>query len=226
MQSAKFEKPSKYRVVDVLVGASNPYSLDVLEAVRQELPDLKIEVLEDHKQCKGGDLLIALSYGRRIPESVFSRYGLATVLHASALPEGRGWSPANWMLENLETFFTISLIQLANEIDGGAIIAQRRFEIGIGDLWENFIQESQQIQQTLLLELLRGELDVINPKQQEGSASYFRKRSPADSEIDPYQSLEKQWGKIRAADPSRYPNFFRIHGKEFVIEVKQRGKEK
>jgi len=224
MQSAKFEKPSKYRVVDVLVGASNPYSLDVLEAVRQELPDLKIEVLEDHKQCKGGELLIALSYGRRIPESVFSRYGLATVVHASALPEGRGWSPANWMLENLETSFTISLIQLANEIDGGPIIAQRRFEIGIGDLWENFLQESQQIQQTLLLELLRGELDVLNPKQQEGSASYFRKRSPADSEIDPSQSLEKQWGKIRAADPSRYPNFFRIHGKEFVIEVKQRGK--
>jgi methionyl-tRNA formyltransferase len=225
MQSAKFEKPSKYRVVDVLVGTSNPYSLSVIEAVRQELHDVKVEVIEDHSQCKGGDLLIGLSYGRRIPESVIARYGLATVVHASALPEGRGWSPANWMLENLETSFTISLIQLAKEIDEGPIIAQRRFEMGIGDLWGEFIQESKRIQKTLLIELLRGELDVLNPRQQEGSASYYRKRTPADSEIDPSQSLEKQWGKIRAADPSRYPNFFRIHGKEFVIEVKQRGTE-
>lgn len=223
MQSANFERQLGFRVVDVLMGVSNPASLALVEALRQDLPLLKINVLDHHSKCNGGELLIALSYGRLIPESVFSLYGLATVIHASALPKGRGWSPANWMLENLETSFTISLIQLVNEIDEGPIIAQQSFELGIADLWVDFVQESERTQKTLLLELLRGELDLVNLKPQEGLASYFGKRSSADSEVDPSRSLEEQWGKIRAADPSRYPNFFKLHGKEFVLEVKERG---
>jgi methionyl-tRNA formyltransferase len=222
MRSANSEESAPYRSVDVLIGTSNPASLLLVETIRQDLPQLEINVLEDHSKCNGGELLVALSYGRRVPESVFSRYGLATVIHASALPKARGWSPANWMLENLETSFTISLIKLVDEIDAGPIIAQRRFKLDVADLWVDFVQESQRAQKSLLLDLLIGELSTVNLKRQEGSPSYFKKRTPADSEIDPSRSIEEQWGKIRAADPVRFPNFFRLHGKEFVLEVKER----
>ena len=223
MRSANFKKSSPYRSVDILIGSLNPASLLLVETLRQDLPQLEINVLEDHVKCNGGELLVALSYGRLVPESVFSSYGLATVIHASALPKGRGWSPANWMLENLETSFTISLIKMVDEIDAGPIIAQRSFELVRANLWVDFVQESQRAQESLLLDLLRGELNTVNLKLQEGSPSYFRKRTPSDSEIDPSRSIEEQWGKIRAADPVRFPNYFRLHGTEFVLEVKKRG---
>lgn len=224
MQSVNF-KPSRFRQVDVLVGDSNPTSASLVEALRKELPEVEFRVLDDHSKCSGGELLLALSYGKPVPERFFSLYGLATLIHASSLPKGKGWSPANWMLEKLDTHFSISLLEMVKEIDGGPIIAQADFELGVESLWVDFKRESERVQLDLLIDLLRGGVDAVKRKPQEGAATFFPKRTPDDSQIDPFLSIADQWGKIRAADPSRYPNFFRLHGQEFVLEIKRREKK-
>ena len=47
--------------------------------------------------------------------------------------------------------------------------------------------------------------------------SYYRRRIPADSQIDPRQSIDNQFDKIRVCDPNRFPAFFELNGKKYKL---------
>jgi len=51
------------------------------------------------------------------------------VLHASALPKGRGWSPHIWGIVQRDDYITLSLIEAEEEIDTGRIWKQKRINI-------------------------------------------------------------------------------------------------
>ena len=49
---------------------------------------------------------------------------------------------------------------------------------------------------------------------------YGPKRTPADSQLDPSKSIEEQFDLLRVADSGRYPCFFYLRGRRFVLELK------
>ena len=52
-------------------------------------------------------------------------------------------------------------------------------------------------------------------------ATYYPKRTPDDSEVDPDKSLRDLFNQIRVCDPNRYPAFFELHGIRYTIELKK-----
>jgi methionyl-tRNA formyltransferase len=60
-----------------------------------ELKQLGHQVLvaNTYEQLTGGDLLFLLSCIRLVPNSILRLYSHVLVIHESALPRGRGWSP-------------------------------------------------------------------------------------------------------------------------------------
>ena len=61
--------------------------------------------------------------------------------------------------------------------------------------------------------------DTATPRKQSGESSYFRKRSPQDSRIDPSRPLADSFDLLRVADPERYPAFFEHRGQTYRIRI-------
>jgi len=180
-----------------------------------------IEVVSAHETCKGGDFLFALSYPKVIPEETRCLYDYCFVLHGSSLPEGRGWSPITWQMLDGETVFTMSLIHMSEPVDSGEIVAQRKFEIKQNLLFDEVSAVIGHVQADLIGASLRMTPEQLMGAKQKGTPSYFGRRSPHDSEIDPHKPLSKQWDKLRLSDPTRYPSFFSLLGHKYLLKVER-----
>ena len=66
-------------------------------------------------------------------------------------------------------------------------------------------------------------LDSAHPERQDNvDGSYFRRRMPEDSWLDPYKSLAEQFDLLRVADLSQFPCFFEFRGSEYVVNIRKK----
>ncbi len=125
------------------------YECDVKrEAMRLGLPILQPEKLRDEEFLESfrawrADLSIVIAF-RMLPEVVWSMPRLGTFnLHASLLPEYRGAAPINHAIINGDRESGVTTFLLNEKIDQGAILGQRRVEIGeredVGSLYERLM---------------------------------------------------------------------------------------
>ena len=52
-----------------------------------------------------------------------------------------------------------------------------------------------------------------------GKATFYRRRTPVDSELDPRESLAKQFNLLRMCDNARYPAFFTLKGRMYRLKI-------
>ncbi len=52
-----------------------------------------------------------------------------------------------------------------------------------------------------------------------GKSTYYRKRTPLDSELKLNKSIAEQFNLLRTVDNKRYPAFFKFKGKEYVLHI-------
>lgn len=60
---------------------------------------------------------------------------------------------------------------------------------------------------------------LTQARPQTGKSSFYPRRSPQDSELDPQRSLIEQFNLLRVVDNERYPAFFELAGHQYVIRV-------
>lgn len=173
------------------------------------------------KDLKGGNLLFLVSAAQIIRKDVRDRYTAVLVLHASDLPRGRGWSPHIWQVLEGKSAITLSLLEAEDEVDTGAIWAQRIIELR-GDELAHEINSLLFAQELALMNFAVDNFGQVVPKpQQPGEASYYRKRTLEDSRIDPDLSIAEQFNLLRVADPVRYPAFFDLRGCRYRIVLEK-----
>ena len=169
-------------------------------------------------ETAGGDLLFLVSCHEIVEADVRRRYRHALVLHASALPECRGMSPHVWQILQGRTELTMSLLTAEDKVDSGAIWRQVRFEVPRTAVFEE-INSSLFSAEMDLMTWAIDHCDEVQPRPQSGNPTYCRRRTPADSEIDPSKSLADSFDAIRVADPHRYPAYFTLQGRKFRISI-------
>src|SRR5436190_23187001 len=54
--------------------------------------------LHDERKVRSGDILFILGFFKIVPDQVLRRHKTRVVVHESALPKGRGWSPVHWQV--------------------------------------------------------------------------------------------------------------------------------
>jgi methionyl-tRNA formyltransferase len=213
------------QMISFLVGPGSLASQEVVSGYRKLFPKREIEVVHNVVDLEGRETLVALSYPTRVGDEVLSSFSEAYVIHASDLPRGRGWSPANWAMEALDTEITVTLLTMHSMVDRGEIIDQEVISAPIHFLWSDLEPLLINAQVTLLARRLGGETIGLQGTAQSGQASYLPRRSPRDSEIDPSLSIESQWGKFRASDERRFPNYFFLHGHKYEIRLTRLGSD-
>lgn len=181
-----------------------------------------IELVRRKTELTGGDLLFLVSCGEILDAEECARYRRALVLHAGDLPRDRGWNPHIWaILEGAEQI-TVNLLEAADEPDTGAIWARKRVSIPRHALYDE-INERLFDAETALMDEALELVDRAEPTPQRDDieATYRRRRRPADSKLDPDQTIAEQFDRMRVADPRRYPNFFRLRGRVYRLTLEK-----
>ncbi|MCS6945107.1 MAG: formyltransferase family protein [Sutterellaceae bacterium] len=179
-----------------------------------------IWIVRDITQMAGGDVLFLVSFGKRVGPEVRQRYRAAIVLHASDLPKGRGWSPHVWQILEGANELVVSAIEAVDEIDAGNIWAQTRLRLEGHELHDEINAALFSAELQLMDEVLE-RFGQIVPRPQKGEATFYRRRTPEDSRLDPALSLAAQFDLLRVCDPVRFPAFFEFRGHRYKIAIEK-----
>jgi len=181
----------------------------------------QISIIHSKEDLASGDILFLISCSDIVSKLERDKFKKTLLIHASDLPNGRGWSPHIWEIINGATDITLSLLEAESKVD-------------TGDIWKKI---SVPIPKTALFDeindlIFNSELELMNfaienyntvePKKQANIDGVYRsKRSPKDSVIDINQTISEQFDLIRVCDPKRFPANFYKDGVKFNITIEK-----
>ena len=169
-----------------------------------------------------GVLLFLVSCTEIVPYEVRNRFRAALVVHASDLPKGRGWSPHIWELLNGADHITLSLLEAEDKVDSGRIWKKLVIPIPRDTLWHEINQRLFDAEIDLL-EFAIQNYQSIEPYSQASDidATYYPRRKPSDSMLNPEKSIAELFDLVRVADPNRYPAYFDFRGSRYVLKFER-----
>lgn len=205
---------------------AHPVNAWLMDWAASKAPSHEVVILRKKDELTSGDVLFLISCIEMIPEKLRNAYRHCIVLHASDLPKGRGWSPHVWAILEGAAEITVSAINAEDKIDSGAIWAKRSFSVAPHELSDEINTSLFSTEIELMNEVLSMIARDAKPKpQMDQFVTYYPRRTPSDSELDPNSSLAEQFNKIRICDPQRYPAFFSMHGYRYAVSLKKIGKD-
>lgn len=202
---------------------------DATSWLNADLPSLKagferdghqVTWIHDPAELGDGDVAFFLSLSRIVPGVALGRHAHNLVVHESALPHGRGWSPLTWQVLEGKNEIPVTLLEAVDGVDCGDIFAQTVIYFRGSEL----VEELRAAQAAATIALCRAfiigypfSLEAARP--QSGGASHYPRRNPADSRLDPDKTLREQFQLLRVSDPLRYPAYFEIAGRRYEIRI-------
>jgi methionyl-tRNA formyltransferase len=182
-----------------------------------------VELVQKKAELSGGDVLFLISCHEIISAADRQAYGASLVIHASDLPVGRGWSPHIWQIVEGKNEIVVSMIEAQDKVDTGAIWAQRPLVLEGHELHDEINEKLFAIELELMDEALSKFGRATPTAQDDRAPSYYPKRTPADSRLDPERPIAEQFDLLRVADPARFPAFFDLRGHRYVVRIEKAG---
>ena len=176
--------------------------------------------VHEHEGLQPGDFCFYLGLSSIVSEDILGLFRNNLVVHGSALPEGKGWSPLTWQVLEGATQIPVTLFEAEDKVDSGVIYAQDYFKLNGYELIDE-LREKQAASTMKLCRLFVNQYPGIlsSSKPQVGTESFYKRRISADSELNPAESLIKQFNLLRVADNIRYPCFFELNGNKYKITI-------
>lgn len=171
------------------------------------------------KQLSGGDFLFIISWNKIIPPKIREQYRHSLVIHASDLPKDRGWSPHIWTILEGGNEIAVSLLECMDPVDSGNIWHQEHIGLSGTETFDE-INALLFAAELRLMDWALQNCDTGKSRPQQGEPSYRRKRTPADSQINPDQSIAEIFDLLRVCDPDRYPAFFEHRGVKYALSIR------
>lgn len=181
----------------------------------------QISIVHSKEDLTSGDILFLISCSEILSKFDRDKFKKTLIIHASDLPNGRGWSPHIWEIINGASDITLSLIEADSKIDTGDIWKKISVPIPKTALFDE-INDLIFNSELELMSFAIEKYNTVEPKKQTNiDGSYWSKRSPKDSEIDINKTISEQFDLIRVCDPKRFPAFFYKDGVKFNITIEK-----
>lgn len=189
----------------------------------RERADVNLTHRLDDLRNESGDLLFLISCHEVADKRVRDRFGHVLVIHASDLPEGRGWSPLVWQVLEGRDRIVVSLLEAAEAVDAGPVWEKRSFSIEKHETINEINQKLFDCQAALMDFAVENHLAIVPKPQHPSAATYYRRRKPEDSQLDPEATIAEQFDLLRVADNTRYPCFFDFRGHRYQLILRKVG---
>lgn len=176
------------------------------------------KLVNDYSCIEYGEAAFFLGCTKICPKDLLSRSQYNFVVHESELPKGRGFAPISWTVLSGNDMVTFCLIEAGECVDTGKIYSQFTIRLKGTELCNEIrdLQGNNSIKICLDF-ILNGRIQ--DAKEQEGDATYFRRRTPADSELDVNKTIAEQFDHLRIVDNDRYPAFFEHRGRSYRLKI-------
>lgn len=190
--------------------------------IQEKSKQHNIKLNRRKKDLIKGDLLFLISCNEIIKKEERKKFKKTLLIHASDLPQGRGWSPHVWEIIKGKSELTVTLLEAEDEVDSGAVWKKEKIAILPHEL---YLEINKKLFDTeiKLMNFAVNSFHDIQPSEQSNdiAPTYYPKRYPEDSQIDPYKSIYEQFNLLRVCDQNRFPAFFHLHGYRFTLKMEK-----
>ena len=181
-----------------------------------------VQVYTDHTDIdRAYDMLFILSYHRLIGSSILKRNRHNFVLHESDLPKGKGWAPLFWQILDGQKEIPFTIFEASDGVDSGDIYQQRVLKLTGYELNQEIRLKQAELTIAMCLNLVREFKLMPAPKRQNGDESFYKKRTPDDSRLDPMKTILEQFNLLRIVSNDEYPAFFDLDGHRYKLTIEE-----
>ena len=173
------------------------------------------------EELKKGDICFYLSYEHIVKKEILKKFRNNLVVHASDLPNGKGWSPLTWQILDGKKKIHVSLIEADEKVDSGKIYKKLQTKFNGFEL----LDELRFSVTDVTFKLCRNFVEKFpqslkKAKPQNGKETFYPRRFKKDSKLDINKSILEQFNLLRVVDNDRYPAFFEINGHKYYLLIK------
>lgn len=206
------------KIAILCTSRDHPVNVMLTKWIERQVKEHEVVLARDKSELTTGDLLFLISCGQILTLSDRRKFLKVLVTHASDLPYGRGWSPHIWGLLGGAKSITVSLLEASDKVDTGDIWKKMQVTIPKHALYDEINIALFKIEYELMDFAVEAFRQIEPYSQIEISDERpFRRRTPADSELDPKKGLEDQFDLLRVSDSSRFPAFVKLHGHRYKV---------
>jgi len=219
------EYTMKNLVITVLVDNADSWILPYVEELIATLSvgDHDVHFARHHGEIERGDVAFLLSCGSIVPKETLSLNRHNVVVHESALPMGKGWSPLTWQILEGKNEIPITMFEAVERVDAGPVFFQDLMVFEGHEL----LHELRDVQGRKTIELCLRFIESypeVGGVEQRGDESFYPRRRPDDSKVDVDESILELFNRFRVADNIRYPVFFEHLGYRYVLKIEKVGR--
>jgi methionyl-tRNA formyltransferase len=192
-----------------------PYSVSLVEELSRR--GFEASLIYDQNLVEKGDILVLLSCEHIFRKLDLNLYNL--VIHESALPSGKGWSPLTWQVLEGKDRIAVTLFEASNNVDSGRIYDQVFIELDGTELIEELRAKQAKATSDLLLKFVSDYPKKNKGNEQKGRSSFYPRRKPEDSRLDTEKTISEQFNLLRVSDNERYPAYFVRNGVKYILKI-------
>ncbi len=185
---------------------------------RLEKYNHKVDYVFNKNEIKKGDICFILSCSRIIEQKYLDLNTNNIVVHASDLPEGKGFSPMQWQILEGKDEIIITLFEAVKEVDAGPYYLKKVLKFEGTELYNELRYKLGKIVVEMCLDFVNS-YNKLMPIAQNGNETFYRKRTSKDDELDPHKSIAEQFNHFRIADNENYPLWFEYKGRKYVLKI-------
>lgn len=177
-----------------------------------------IDFFDNEDQISLYDIVFILGYTKILSPSFLEQNKLNLVVHESALPFGKGFSPIQWQLLNGADNILVSLLEASDKVDSGDIILQDKLIFDGSELYEE-IRDKQAACTISLIKAFFSQYPNFNRQKQTGDESTFRRRRPEDNLLCLDKSIREQFNLMRIGNNEMWPSYFNHLGHKYILKI-------
>jgi methionyl-tRNA formyltransferase len=177
----------------------------------------KAVIIHSKNELQKGDIAFFLSCFEIIPKKYLALHTNNIVVHESNLPQGKGWSPMSWQILEGKNNIPVTLFEAVEKVDSGDIYIQDTIHLAGNELLEEWRALLGKKTCQLCVEYVK---NYPHPsRKQSGESSFYPRRTPKDSELDPSKNIQEQFNLLRIVDNENYPAFFIYNNRKYRLKI-------
>lgn len=166
------------------------------------------------------EVVFILSYFKIIPIKFLEHHRYNLVVHESDLPRGRGWAPLFWQILEGQNKIPVVLFAANKQVDGGKVFLKDFVTFEGHELYDEIRKKQGQKTIEMCLRFL-ADYGKFEELEQKGNPTFYKKRTPKDSELDINKSISEQFNLLRIVSNEEFPAFFYHKGHKYVLNIRK-----
>jgi methionyl-tRNA formyltransferase len=124
-----------------------------------------------------------------------------------------------WQILEGKDDIPITLFEASEKIDTGDIYMQDVIHLCGDELVEEWREKLGKKTCEMCIQFIENYFFVLTAQKQRGDSSYYQRRMPENSELDPSKNIVEQFNLLRVVDNEKYPAFFTYKNRKYIVKI-------